>query len=137
MTEFIRPSAADIRQLRQVAEAVARRDSSAPRFAIEIAERFSLATGQRALNIFAITADPDWADTDLNTTLPWSRIRARFPLAQGKALFDLYIYERRTIGDTGDLICCVQAEFDSDGLAAVHADSEKNIWSRPGSPADT
>lgn len=133
MTGIIRLSADDIRQLRDVAERVARRHRCAARFAIEIAERVNLTTGQAALNIFAISIDPDWADTDLYTTWPWSRMRERHGLANGRALFDLYIYERPPIGETGDLVCCVQAELDAQGLVAVHADSAKNIWCRPDS----
>lgn len=131
-TDSVRLSPDAIRQLRTVAEAVARRNSSAPRFTIEIAERFNLRTGERALNILAISDDPDWADTDLNTTHPWSAIRERQPLARGRALFDLFIYERRGVGETGDLVCCVQVEIDREGLTAIHADSEKNIWCREG-----
>lgn len=130
MTETIRLSAEDILQLREVAERIARCHSSVRRFAIEIAERFSLTTGNAALNIRAITTDPDWADTDLNQTFPWSRIRERHMLANGGVLFDLYIYERPGIGETGDLVCCVQAELDGQGLVAVHADSAKNVWRR-------
>lgn len=52
-------------------------------------------------------------------------------LANGGVLFDLYIYERPGIGETGDLVCCVQAELDEQGLIAVHADSDKNVWRRP------
>ena len=121
---------AHIRQLRSVAERIARAERPAPRYAIEIAERFHLTTGRTALNIFAISDDPDWADTDLNTTWPWSRIRERHVLADGRALFDLFIYERPRVGETGDLVCCVQAELDAHGLVAVHADAEKNIWRR-------
>ena len=130
MTETIRLSAGDIRRLREIAERIARRDSSAARFAIEIAERVSLVTGDAALNILAISQDPDWADTDLNQTFPWSRIRERHILANGGALFDLYIYERPGIGETGDLVCCVQAELDGQGLIAVHADSTRDVWRR-------
>jgi hypothetical protein len=128
MTETIRLSAGDIRRLREIAERIARRDSSAARFAIEIAERVSLVTGDAALNILAISQDPDWADTDLNQTFPWSRIRDM--LVNARALFDLYIYERPGIGETGDLVCCVQAELDGQGLVAVHADSARDVWRR-------
>lgn len=103
MTATIRLSARDIQQLRTVAEHIAGENSSARRFAIEIAERVSLKTGRTALNIWAITDDPDWQDTDLNTTHPWQRVRERHILANGKALFDLYVYERPGIGETGDL----------------------------------
>lgn len=130
MTEAIRLSAEDVRQLREVAERVAHRHSSARRFAIEIAERVNLVTGDAALNIRAITTDPDWADTDLNQTFPWSRIRERHMLANGGVLFDLYIYERPGVGETGDLVCCVQAELDGQGLVAVHADSARHVWRR-------
>ena len=131
MTGTVRLSAGDVRQLREVAERIARRHSSAARFAIEIAERVNLTTGDSALNILAISDDPDWADTDLYTTYPWSRIRERHVLADGRALFDFYTYERPGIGEPGDLVCCVQVECDMDGLLAVHADSEKNVWVRP------
>ena len=131
MVGTIRLSADDIGQLRDVAERVARRHSSAVRFTIEIAERVNLTTGNAALNIFAISDDPDWADTDLYTTWPWSRIRERHALANGRALFDLYIYERPPIGETGDLVCCVQSELDAEGLLAVHADRARYIWRRP------
>jgi len=107
MTETIRLPAEDVRQLREVAERVARRHSSARRFAIEIAERVNLTTGDAALNIRAISEDPDWSDTDLYTTHPWSRIRECHALVNDRALFDLYIYERPGIGETGDLVCCV------------------------------
>ena len=130
MTETIRLSAGDIRRLREIAERIARRDSSAARFAIEIAERVSLVTGDAALNILALSQDPDWADTDLNQTFPWSRIRERHMLVNARALFDLYIYERPGIGETGDLVCCVQAELDGQGLVAVHADSARDVWRR-------
>ncbi len=130
MTGAIRLSAGDVRQLRAVAEGIARRHSSATRFAIEIAERVNLTTGNAALNILAISDDPDWEDTDLYTTHPWSRIRERHELVNGRVLFDLYIYERPGIGETGDLVCCVQAELDAQGLAAVHADSAKHVWRR-------
>lgn len=131
MTGTVRLSAHDIRQLRHLAEQIARREKAAPRYTIEIAERFHLTTGRTALNILAISADPDWADTDLNTTHPWSRIHDRHELANGRALFDLYIYERPAFGETGDLVCCVQAELDAQGLTAVHADGMKDIWRRP------
>ena len=130
MTETIRLSADDVRQLCEIAESVARRHSSARRFAIEIAERVNLTTGDAALNIRAISNDPDWEDTDLYTTHPWSRVRERHVLANARALFDLYIYERPGVGETGDLVCCVQAELDEQGLVAVHADSAKDIWRR-------
>ena len=130
MAETVRLSAEDVRQLREVAEHIARRHSSVRRFAIEIAERFSLTTGNAALNIRAIITDQNWADTDLNQTFPWSRVRERHMLANGGVLFDLYIYERPGIGETGDLVCCVQAELDGQGLVAVHADSAKNVWRR-------
>lgn len=131
MTETVRLSAPDIRQLRRLAEQIARRERAASRFTIEIAERFNLTTGRTALNILTISEDPDWDDTDLNTTHPWSRIYGRHELANGRALFDLYIYERPPFTETGDLICCVQAELDARGLAAVHADGTKDIWRRP------
>ena len=105
MTGAIRLSAGDVRQLREVAEGIARCHSSATRFAIEIAERVNLTTGNAALNILAISDDPDWEDTDLYTTHPWSRIRERHMLVNARALFDLYIYERPGIGETGDLVC--------------------------------
>src|SRR3546814_18844564 len=70
--------------------------------------RSHLTTGRTALNVLAISDDPDWEDTDLNTTHPWLRIRERHALANGRALFDLYVYERPAFGETGDLICCVQ-----------------------------
>lgn len=136
MAETIRLSAAEVRQVREVAERIARRHSSFARFAIEIAERFSLVTGDSALNIFAITDAPDWADTDLNTTHPWSRIRERHALASGRALFDLYVYELPAFDYAGDLVCCVQVELDAQGLAAVHADSAKHVWSRAGVSTD-
>lgn len=136
MTGTIRLSASDIRQIREVAERIARRDSSTARFAIEIAERVSLVTGDAALNVLAISDDPDWADTDLNTTFPWSRIRERHALKEGRALFDLYIYERPVVRETGDLVCCVQVELDANGLAAIHADSTMHIWRRPDPPSD-
>ncbi|WP_336961062.1 hypothetical protein [Sphingobium aquiterrae] len=130
MTGTVRLSATDIRQLRNVAEQIARGESVASRYTIEIAERFHLTTGRTALNILAISDDPDWADTDLNTTHPWSRIHKRHELVNGRALFDLYVYERPPFGETGDLVCCVQTELDARGLAAVHADNAKNIWRR-------
>ena len=130
MQATVRLTANDIRQLRSTAEQIARRHSSARRFAIEIAERVNLATGAAGLNIRAITDDPDWEDTDLHTTHPWSRIRERHPLANGTALSALYVYERPGIGETGDLPCCVEAELDGQGLAAFHADSAKNVWRR-------
>lgn len=130
MTGTIRLPAGHVRQLREVAEGIARRHSSAARFAIEIAERVNLTTGNAALNILAISDDPDWGDTDLYTTHPWLRIRECHALANNRALFDLYIYERPGIGETGDLVCCVQAELDAQGLAAVHADSAKHVWRR-------
>ena len=130
MTGTVRLSANDIRQLRNVAEQIARGERVASRYTIEIAERFHLTTGRTALNILAISDDPDWADTDLNTTHPWSRIHERHELVNGRALFDLYVYERPPFGETGDLVCCVQAELDARGLAAIHADSAKDIWRR-------
>jgi len=63
MQATVRLTANDIRQLRSTAEQIARRHSSARRFAIEIAERVNLATGAAGLNIRAITDDPDWEDT--------------------------------------------------------------------------
>jgi hypothetical protein len=130
MTSSVRLTAEEIRQLRAVAEQVARRERSRGRFTIEIAERFNLKTGASSLNIRAITSDPDWQDTDLCTTHPWPRIRERHDLADGEALFDFYIYERPSFAETGDLVCCVQAELDAGGLLAVHADYNKNIWRR-------
>ncbi|MGC4251388.1 MAG: hypothetical protein QM605_07970 [Sphingobium sp.] len=130
MATTVRLTVDDIRQLRTTAEQIARRNSSARRFAIEIAERFSVSTGDSSLNIHAITDDPAWEDTDLHTTHPWSRIRERHTLTNGKALFDLYIYERPAVGETGDLVCCVQAELDARGLSAIHADSTKDVWRR-------
>ncbi len=127
MTGTVRLSANDIRQLRNVAEQIAQGERVASRYTIEIAERFHLTTGRTALNILAISDDPDWADTDLNTTHPWSRIHERHELVNGRALFDLYVYERPPFGETGDLVCCVQAELDTRGLAAIHADSAKDI----------
>lgn len=137
MTGTVRLSADDIRQLRTVAEQIARRERAASRYTIEIAERFHLATGRTALNILLISDDPDWADTDLNTTHPWSRMRDRHELANGRALFDLYIYERPAFGETGDLVCCVQAELDARGLAVVHADGNRDIWRRPASQPES
>ncbi|MCG2841274.1 hypothetical protein L6Q21_09805 [Sandaracinobacter sp. RS1-74] len=131
MTGTVRLTATDIGCLRRAAEQIARRHSGARRFAIEIAERVSLVSGESALNVWAISNDPDWADTDLHDKHSWRRIRERHVLAGGKALFDLYIYERRGIGEPGDLVCCAQAELDADGLLAVHADSLKNVWRRP------
>jgi hypothetical protein len=131
MNDTVRLKRPDVRQLRTVAEKIARRHSSSKRFVIEIAERVSLVCGNSALNIFAISEDPDWADTDLHTTHAWSRVRERHTLANGRALFDLYVYARPGIGETGDIVCCVQAELDGDGLLAVHADSDRNIWVRP------
>jgi len=131
MDETIRLSQSDIQILRREAEAVARRHSSASRFAIEIAERFNLVTGVVALNICEISDDPDWTDTDLNTTHPWSRIRDRHRLVNGRALFDLFIYERHTASDIGDLVCNAQAELDGKGLLAIHADSDTDVWRRP------
>jgi len=136
MTKTVRLSGHDIRRLRNVAEQIARKEAVAPHYTIEIAERFHLSTGRTALNILAISDNPDWADTDLNTTHSWSRIRERHALANGPALFDLYIYERPALGETGDLVCCIQAELDARGLAAVHADSARDIWRRPDSPAE-
>lgn len=136
MTETVRLSAHDIRRLRNLAEQIARTEAAVPRYTIEIAERFHLTTGRTALNVLAISDDPDWGDTDLNTTHPWSRIRERHALANGRALFDLYIYERPAFGETGDLICCVQAELDARGLAAVHADNARDIWRRPDPAAE-
>ncbi|OHT21594.1 hypothetical protein [Edaphosphingomonas haloaromaticamans] len=130
MTGTVRLSANDIRQLRNVAEQIAQGERVASRYTIEIAERFHLTTGRTALNILAISDDPDWADTDLNTTHPWSRIHERHELVNGRALFDLYVYERPPFGETGDLVCCDQAELDARGLAAIHADSAKDIWRR-------
>ncbi len=130
MTGTVRLSANDIRQLRNVAEQIAQGVRVASRYTIEIAERFHLTTGRTALNILAISDDPDWADTDLNTTHPWSRIHERHELVNGRALFDLYVYERPPFCETGDLVCCVQAELDTRGLAAIHADSAKDIWRR-------
>jgi hypothetical protein len=130
MTGTVRLSANDIRQLRNVAEQIAQGERIASRYTIEIAERFHLTTGRTAVNILAISDDPNWADTDLNTTHPWSRIHERHELVNGRALFDLYVYERPPFGETGDLVCCVQAELDARGLAAIHADSAKDIWRR-------
>ncbi|MBV2149912.1 hypothetical protein KRZ98_16835 [Sphingobium sp. AS12] len=131
MPTTIRLSASDVRQLRRTAESIARRYNGTRRFAIEIGERSSLNTGRTAMNIRSISNDPDWEDTDLFTTHEWRRIRDRHELANGKALFDLYIYERPGIGEVGDLVCNVQAEIDAQGLAAIHADAEKNVWERP------
>lgn len=130
MTDTVRLSADDIRRLREVAERIARRYNRGPRFAIEIAERFSLKTGATSLNIRAISDDPDWEDTDLNQTHGWARIRERHELANGQALFDLYLYERPVAAYPGDLVCCVQVELDAAGLLAIHADSDKNVWRR-------
>ena len=101
MTGTVRLSATDIRQLRYVAEQIAQGERVASRYTIEIAERFHLTTGRTALNILAISDDPDWADTDLNTTHPWSRVHERHELVNGRALFDLYVYERPPFGETG------------------------------------
>lgn len=127
----VRLTADEVRQLRAVAEKIARQVCSKGRFTIEVAERFNCNTGAIGLNIRAISDDPDWEDTDLNTTHPWSRIRERHDLAKGGVLFDLFIYERPGFAETGDLVCCVQAELDAAGLLAIHADSRKNIWRRP------
>lgn len=130
MTDTVRLSASDVRQLREVAEQIARRHDRGPRFVIEIAERFSLKTGATSINIRAISDDPDWEDTDLNQTHDWSRIRERHQLVDGQALFDLYLYERPVAAHAGDLVCCVQAELDATGLLAIHADSDMNVWRR-------
>jgi hypothetical protein len=124
----IKLSTADVATLRACAEREARRHSGARKFKIEIGERYSLNGRGKATNIRLISDDPEWNDTDLNTTRDWGEIRSPIELsAKGEALLDLYIYER---GDGADLVCNVQAEIDAAGLAAVHADADKNRWQR-------
>lgn len=130
MLESVRLCAADLRRLRAVAKSIAHKERGARCFTIEIAERVNVVTGTSSLNILAISEEPDWADTDLHDTWPWARIRERHILSGGKALLDRYVRERAVPGKTGDLVCCVQAELDANGLLAVHADSDQNVWRR-------
>lgn len=124
MSETVRLSAADVRQLRTVAEDIARRHSNGPQFAIEIAERENVYSGRTSLNIWAISSVPDWADTEVHTTYPWPRIREPHVLANGAALLDLYVRERPRSAKTGELLCGLQAELDEKGLVAIHANCE-------------
>lgn len=118
-------SAKDHRIIRQCAKDQAKRWVGASKVSsIEVGERFNLDTEKHSTNIFDISNDPEWNDTDLWTTHPLTGSINKLMLVDGKGLFDLYVYT-----DDG-LACNIQAEFDEQGLLAVHADIDNNIWKR-------
>lgn len=76
-----------------------------------IGERYSLTRGITAnnTNVMLIDNTPDWEDSDLNQTWPWSNLAAGIELTpEGRAQVDFYVYERG-YDDYGDLLTNVQA----------------------------
>lgn len=120
----------ELTTMRQVATAEAKRWSRARRFEIKIGERFNTddTSIPVSINIAAVTKHPNWDDTDLNQTQPWSELAKPYELVDGRAVFDFYIYENTP--DAGDLVCNVQAICDDKGLAVMNADLDKAIWTR-------
>ncbi len=130
MTKF-RPSKEDVKRIRAFAVAEASRWAGYRRVIIRPGIRYNtegLFSGQ-SVNLRLVTTDLDWDDTDLYDTGDWQIDFVRgFPLdANGTALLDFYVYGA---GEYGELACNVQAEFDANGLLALHADIEKDHWRR-------
>ena len=131
-TKTIRLSAEDVRTIRREVEREGKRNSRAGRFVLEIGIRHGDADLGVSINVLAVSRDPsgEWNDTDLYDKAPWSDVRKPIPLtAEGRAVLDFYVYEWER-GEVGDLVCNAQAEIDSAGLVAIHADSDKDRWRR-------
>ena len=81
------------------------------RLHIRIGERYSLKDGaaNAATNVLLIDSTPDWEESDLSQTWPWSDLNHGVDLTgDGRAQVDFYVYERG-FDDYGDLLTNVQA----------------------------
>lgn len=126
------PTAAECRVIREHALKESRRNGNGARTVhIEPGIRYNTDHDRgRSMNIALISDDPDWNDTDLDTTASWSDFRKGFDLStDGRAIIDFYLYEPR-FGDHGDLCCNLQAYFDAEGLHHIAADIEGTRWER-------
>lgn len=130
-------SATDIAIIRHECKKIAKCHSRSNRFQILIGERYNIDgfyPDINSINVWSISNDPtdDWEDTDLYDTIDFDTLKK--PLAMtddGRAIVDFYIYEwDGTFKCWGELACNAQAEFDMDGLKAMHADGDKNKWTR-------
>jgi len=124
-----KPSQADIKLIKTYARQVARDLGARGRITMRVGTRYNIDNDpdleRTNMNILLVTNDPDWDDTDLYDTDEFSWFTRGFETTpDGRALFDFYLYD-----DEG-LVCNMQAEFDVEGLVAIHADLEKNIWVR-------
>ena len=63
---------------------------------LEVGRRISLADGRRAINVAAISTDPEFADTDLDGYEPWAAFARGDELTEaGNGILDFYIRRRR------------------------------------------
>lgn len=97
MGTLFRPSAADRRRIREAAAREALMEARS--VVLQIGQRRSLTGRGSAINVAAISDDPDFADTDFDDEYaPWSSFADGVVLtAEGKGIFDLAIRRR---GDT-------------------------------------
>lgn len=137
MTKTLKISAADLKTIKKECKKIAKRWSGSSKFRIEIGERYNsdgYFPNETSINIWAISNDytGDWDDTDLNTTLDFDELKKPLVMTEdGRAIVDFYIYEwDNSFKEWGDLVTNAQAEFDMDGLKAMHCDIDKNLWVR-------
>lgn len=128
MTNLI-PTADDCRRIREFAKDESGRWTGRRSVTLEAGERYNLddSTVAPSINILRVDACPDWNNSDLADHVPWADFRTYGVelTADGRAMVDFYVYNGE------GLACNVQAEFDASGLVALHADVEKDRWTRP------
>lgn len=132
MAKYV-PTKAERDVIKKVAYKLSRRNGNGTRGVhIEPGERYNLDDRKRGLsiNLRIVSDDPNWNDTDLNQTLPWTYFSKGFDLSEkGEAEIDFYLYEK-LFGDHGDLCCNLQAIFDKTGLIRLDADGDGTVWKR-------
>lgn len=97
---------------------------------IEVGERYLIeAVNLTSINIRLLSNDPDWNDTDLYQSLPWSEFVRGVPLTDdGRALVDFYVYSP---GEYGELKTNVQACYEHGALQWVEGTCNGRIYEKP------
>lgn len=101
-TRRIKLNSADLTALRKLAERYFR----VAAVEIKLGIRYNTAAASRPVNMNLLLVADRIGDTDLADTAAWSELRSR-PVshdAEGRAIIDLYVYERARPGDVGELL---------------------------------
>jgi len=98
-----KPTPAQLKLIREYCAKVERRTPG--QVVLEVGERLNLDDGRVSANLYLVTRDSGWDDTDLHDYVSWAEFRSYgVPLNhQGKAMVDFYISSRSFDG-RGELL---------------------------------